>query len=299
MDFSKEFDPFYGEAVKETDWIERVTVRNPGPFTFYGTNSYVLGKSSVAVIDPGPDDDNHLEALLRTVGDRPVTHIIVSHTHVDHSPLARRLSEITGAKIYAEGPHRPARPLRLGEINPLDASADIEFKPDIELADGDEISGEGWTLQAIHTPGHTANHAVFSFLEENILFSADHVMAWATSIVAPPDGAMADYMSSLRKLFEREEHFYLPGHGGRVENPKRFVRALLAHRITREQSVMERLKKGDRRIPDIVREIYRDIDPKLHGAAALSMLAHMEDLVSRGVVETEDEISLEGTFYPK
>ena len=171
----------------------RITAENPSPFTFYGTNSYIVGRETLAVIDPGPDDDAHLKTLLEVIADRPVSHIFVSHTHRDHSPLAARLKQHTGAIVLAEGPHRPARPLRIGEINPLDASADTAFNPDIALPDDMVVDGDGWAIRTVLTPGHTANHAAFALEGTGILFSADHVMAWATSIVAPPDGAMADY----------------------------------------------------------------------------------------------------------
>lgn len=297
LDFDTAFEPAYGKAVPVADDVLRITVNNPSAFTFHGTNSYIVGRDSVAVIDPGPLDEAHLRALLAAIGGRPVSHILVSHTHVDHSPLARRLAAETGAPILAEGPHRPARPLRIGEVNPLDASGDTEFLPDVALADGASIEGDGWTMRAIHTPGHTANHVVFALEGTGILFSADHVMAWATSIVAPPDGAMTDYMTSLDKLLERDDRIFLPGHGGPVRTPASFMRGLKAHRKMRERAIVERLRGGDRTIPDMVAAIYRDTDPRLHGAAGLSVLAHLEDLVSRGVAGAEGELSLDGSFF--
>lgn len=299
LEFVTDFDPLHGKAVTVADGVERVTVNNPGPLTFHGTNSYIIGEGNVAVLDPGPDDDVHLNALLNAIGKRTVSHILVSHTHADHSPLAAKLKAATGAPVCAEGPHRAARPLRIGEINPLDAAADSQFEPDIVLADGALIEGDGWTIETVHTPGHTANHAAFALHGTGVLFSADHVMGWATSIVAPPDGAMGDYMASLQKLMERDDRVYLPGHGGAIENPARFVRGLCAHRLAREDAVVTRLSAGDRKIPDMVREIYRDIDPRLHGAAALSMLAHIEDLVARGIVEAEGDVAVDSIFRLK
>src|SRR5690606_26047836 len=193
------------------------------------------------------------------------------HNHSDHSPLAVRLKEVTGATSYAEGPHRPARPLRIGEINPLDASADTDFAPDITLSDDELVEGDGWSLRAIYTPGHTANHLAFALEGTGILFSADHVMAWATTIVAPPDGAMSDYMASLDKLMERDYTLYLPGHGGPVRQPSAFLRGLKTHRRMRERAILERLRSGDRTIPEMVAAIYRDTDPRLHNAAGLSV----------------------------
>ncbi len=298
LELNKEFEPCYGEAVPTAPDVLRVTVNNPGPFTFHGTNSYIVGRDTLAVIDPGPDDEAHLRTLLAAIGGRPVSHIFVSHTHRDHSPLAARLAAITGATIAAEGPHRPARPLRIGESNPLDASADTDFKTDIALGDGDVIEGDGWAIRAVHTPGHTANHTAFALEGTGILFSADHVMAWATTIVAPPDGAMIDFMASLEKLLERDDRTYLPGHGGTVARPAQFLRGLRTHRRMRERAIVERLKAGDRTIPDMVKVIYRDTDPRLHGAAGLSVLAHLEDLVAQGRADTDGSPAIDGIFAP-
>ncbi len=298
IDFDTTFAPAYGEAVPVAPGVARMTVNNPSAFTFHGTNSYIVGRDTLAVIDPGPENENHLRALLKAIDGRPVSHIFVSHTHVDHSPLAARLARETGAKVLAEGPHRPARALRIGEVNPLDASGDETFMPDVALRDGEVVDGDGWALRTIFTPGHTANHAAFALEGTGILFSADHVMAWSTSIVAPPDGAMADYMASLDKLIERDDRLYLPGHGGPVKEPAAFLRGLKVHRRMRERAILERLKGGDRTIGEMVAAIYRDVDPRLHGAAGLSVLAHLEDLVARGVVAAEGEPSIDGIYAP-
>ncbi|HXV31761.1 MAG TPA: MBL fold metallo-hydrolase [Sinorhizobium sp.] len=295
-DFDLDFKPAHGEAVPMAEDVQRITVNNPGPFTFHGTNTYIVGRGSVAVIDPGPEDEAHFRALMAALEGREVTHIAVSHTHRDHSPLARRLKEATGAMIVGEGPHRAARPLHEGETNPFAESSDMAFVPDVALADGARVEGDGWSLTGIATPGHTANHMAFALDRTGILFSADHVMAWATSIVAPPDGAMADYMASLDKLLEREDRLFFPGHGGPVTQPASFVRALKAHRRMRERAVLERLRTGDRTIPDMVKVIYASTDPRLHGAAALSVLAHIEQLIEQGRVETEGPPSLFGEY---
>ncbi len=192
LEFDTRFDAAHGEAVTVAPDIQRITAPNAGPLTFQGTNSYILGKDNVAVIDPGPDIDSHHQALKSALQGRQVSHIFVSHTHIDHSPLARKLADETGARIVAEGEHRSARPLHTGEINPLKESSDTDFRPDICAGDGDIFDGDGWSLRVIHTPGHTANHAVFGLEGRDIVFSADHVMVWATSIVAPPDGWTAD-----------------------------------------------------------------------------------------------------------
>ncbi|MGO7321848.1 MBL fold metallo-hydrolase [Rhizobium ruizarguesonis] len=296
--FDLAFEPAYGQAVPVVSGVERVTVNNPGPFTFFGTNSYIVGASSVAVIDPGPEDEAHYQALMAALGGRAVTHIVVSHTHRDHSPLSRRLQAATGAVTVGQGPHRPARPLREGEINPFSESSDLSFVPDITLGDGESLSGDGWALSAVLTPGHTANHAAFALAGRDILFSGDHVMAWSTSIVAPPDGSMADYMESLERLIERDDRLLLPGHGGVVTEPSTFLKALKAHRLRREQAVLARVQAGDGRITDMVKVIYRDTDPKLHGAAALSVLAHIEDLLERGEIAADGPPSLAALYRP-
>lgn len=296
LEFDTMFEPSYGRPVEAAPGVLRLTVENPGPFTFHGTNTYLVGDRALAVVDPGPDDEAHLAAILRAADGRPVSHILVSHTHRDHSPLAARLKAQTGAQVLAEGPHRPARPLRIGELDRLDASADMDFAPDIALADGDVVEGDGWALRAVHTPGHAANHTAFALEGTGILFSADHVMAWSTTIVAPPDGAMTDYMSSLDKLLARDDHLFLPGHGGPVTSPKAFMRGLKAHRKMRERAIVERLSAGDRTIREMVNSIYRDTDRRLHGAAGLSVLAHIEDLIGRNVVAVEGEPAIESVY---
>ena len=296
------FNPRYGEAVAVAPNVVRVTCNNPGPFTGAGTNSYIVGgKGAVAVVDPGPVDSAHQNALDRALAGRPVSHVVVTHTHADHSPLARPLAERTGAIVVAEGPHRAARALHEGERNVMDASADRAFRPDQAVDHGDRIAGDGWTLTAIHTPGHTANHCAFA-LDDGPLLSGDHVMAWATSIVAPPDGAMDDYMASLDTLLERQRHgldpFYLPGHGGPVTKPQSYVRALKAHRLMRERAILTRVRGGDRTIPRMVEHIYRTTDRRLHGAAALSVLAHLEGLIAQGRVVADGPPSLEAAYAP-
>ena len=294
--FDLEFSPAHGEAVPVADGVQRITANNPSPFTFHGTNTYIVGGSSVAVIDPGPENDAHFEALMVALKGRTVSHIFVSHTHRDHSPLARRLKEATGAPTVAEGPHRASRPLFAGEVNPFAESSDIGFMPDMLLADGATVEGDGWALTAVHTPGHTANHSAFALGDTGILFSADHVMAWATTIVAPPDGSMADFMASLEKLLARDDRLFLPGHGGPVKAPAPFLRGLRTHRRMRERAILERIKAGDRLIPDMVKVIYASTDPRLHGAAALSVLAHIEDLVEKGAVATDGPPTLTGAY---
>ena len=294
--FDKRFDLPPGKVEEVAPGVRRLLANNPSPFTFRGTVSYILGRGQVAIIDPGPIDEAHIAALLDAVRGETVSHVFVTHTHRDHSPAVPRIKAATGALVLAEGPHRPARTLRIGEAPRLDASNDTEFRPDRVLADGEVVPGPGVTVEAVATPGHTANHMAFAFKEANILFSGDHVMAWSTPVVAPPDGAMSDYMASLEKLARRPESIYLPGHGGAVHDAPRFVRAYIVHRRAREASILRRLGKGAADIPAIVRAVYIGLDPRLIRAAGLSVLAHIEDLVTRGLVVTDGEPAIDSVY---
>jgi glyoxylase-like metal-dependent hydrolase (beta-lactamase superfamily II) len=294
--FDKSFSLEPDQVQEVAPGVRAIVADNPSPFTFKGTISYIVGRGQVAIIDPGPDDIVHVAALLDAVRNETVTHIFVTHTHRDHSPAAAKIKDATGAKVLAQGPHRPARPLHTGEIRRLDASVDLDFRPDITLADGEIVNGKGWTLQAVATPGHTANHMAYAFKEADLLFAGDHVMAWSTTIVAPPDGAMSDYMASLHKLAGRSEPLYLSGHGAPVRDAPRYVQYLIRHRQAREASILHRLGKGVADIPTIVRAVYIGLDPRLAGAAALSVLAHLEELVARGAVVTEGPASIGGIY---
>ncbi len=296
--FEREFAQRPGEAVRVSPLIRRIVCGNPGPFTYTGTCTYIVGRGDVAVIDPGPDDDRHLQALLKAIEGERLSRIVVTHTHRDHSPLAARLKAETGAETLGFGPHgsgRPASAVESGDVR-LDASGDLDFDPDVRLKHGDLVEGDGWTLEALHTPGHTSNHLAFALKEENALLSGDHVMAWSTSVIAPPDGNMADYFASLRLLLDRPETVYWPGHGPEKRNPRPFVRAFLTHRQMRETAILNRIRAGDRTIPAIVAAVYADVDPKLHAAAALSAFAHVEHLVEQGRVVAEGPVTLSGEF---
>jgi glyoxylase-like metal-dependent hydrolase (beta-lactamase superfamily II) len=294
--FDKSFSLEPDQVQEVAPSVRAIVADNPGPFTFKGTISYIVGHGQVAIIDPGPDDVAHAAALLDAVRGETVSHIFVTHTHRDHSPAAAKIKDATGAKVLAQGPHRPARPLHTGEIRRLDASVDLDFRPDITLVDGEIVDGKGWTLQAVATPGHTANHMAYAFKEADLLFAGDHVMAWSTTVVAPPDGAMSDYMASLQKLAVRSEPVYLSGHGAPVRDAPRYVQYLIRHRQAREASILHRLGKGATDIPTIVRAVYIGLDPRLVGAAALSVLAHLEELVARGAVVTEGPPSIGGIY---
>jgi len=294
--YDKSFDLAPGVVEEVVPGVRRVLCGNPGPFTFKGTVSYIVGRGEVAIVDPGPDDERHAAALLDAVRGETVSHVFVTHTHRDHSPNVPRIKAATGAMTFAEGPHRAARPLHIGELNPLDSSGDHAFRPDHALADGEVVGGRGWAIEAVATPGHTANHMAFALRGTPVMFSGDHVMGWSTSIVAPPDGAMSDYMRSLHKIGARAEDVYLPGHGGTIGDARRFVQYYIAHRHGREASIMHRLAKGAADIPTLVRAIYIGLDPRLIGAAGLSVLAHLEDLVARGEVATDGAPSIAGAY---
>ena len=294
--FDKDFALVPGVVDEPMPGVCRVLCNNPSPFTFKGTVSYIIGRGRVAIVDPGPDDPAHIGAVLDAVHNETVTHIFVTHTHRDHSPAVPAIKAHTGAVVCAEGPHRPARPLHIGEQKRLDHSGDMDFRPDVALKNGEIVADDGWTIEAVATPGHTANHMAYAFKEGNALFCGDHVMAWSTSIVAPPDGAMSDYMASLDKLTKRGESVYFPGHGPSIPDAGRFVAYYILHRKAREASILHRLGKGATDIPTVVRAIYIGLDPRLTGAAGLSVLAHMEDLVSRGLVKTDGPPAIDGVF---
>ena len=273
--------------------VRRMVAPNGSPFTFTGTCTYIVGTGKVAIIDPGPDNDAHLKALLRAVDGESVEHIVITHTHRDHSPGARALQKATGATIIGCAAHVPVENAPSGR---LDAGHDTDHRPNSQMQDGDVLSGQGFTLEAIATPGHASNHLAFALREENTLFSGDHVMAWSTSIVAPPDGSMHDYMQSLEKLLARQEIRYWPGHGDAVEDPHTYVAALAHHRRQREAAIQERVAAGDGFIATIVTHVYQGLDPKLHGAAALSVLAHLEDMTARGLVKTDGSATLDAHY---
>lgn len=264
--------------------VRRLLAPNPSPFTFTGTQSYVIGTGEVAVIDPGPDLPVHVEALLSALRGERVVAIVCTHTHRDHSPASRALKAATGAPIVG------CAPLTMEDEGPRsDAAFDPDYMPDRILADGETIAGAGWTLEAVHTPGHTSNHLCLALREERALFTGDHVMGWSTTVVSPPDGDMTDYMASLERLLGREDEIYYPAHGPAIENPQRLVRGLMGHRKQREGQILRHLKGGEGHIPDMVERMYKGIDPRLHPAAGRSVLAHLIDLQARGLVVQEDD----------
>ena len=296
--FNKEFAEAPGVCVALTPLVRRILCRNPSPFTFKGTCTYLAGRGDVVVVDPGPDDPMHVQSIIAALAGETIAGILVTHTHRDHSPGARRLAALTGAPVLGCGPHRAARLPLAGESARLDASGDADHAPARILAEGESISAGGATLTAIETPGHSMNHLCFALAEERVIFSGDHVMAWSTSIVAPPDGSMSAYMVSLEKLKLRGEKTYFPGHGGLVTDAPRFVRALYSHRRQREASILQRIRSGDQSISDIVPKLYAGLAPALMGAARLSVFAHVEDLVARRLLQCEGDPLLESRYRP-
>ncbi len=278
----KEADP--GIVTRLSPLVRRLLAPNPSPFTFTGTQVHLVGSGEVAIVDPGPDLPGHVESLLAAVAGERVAAILCTHTHRDHSPAARLVQELTGAPVIG------CAPLVLADEGPrADDSFDPDYSPDRVLDDGEELSGNGWTLQAVATPGHTSNHLCFALREERALFSGDHVMGWSTSIVSPPDGDMAAYMNSLDKLLDRDDELYYPAHGLPIAEPREHVGRLILHRRHRESQILARLEKGEAGISALVASIYADVDPRLHPAAERSVLAHLIELRARGRVAERRE----------
>ncbi len=282
--FVKTFDFEYGVAAQLSPLVQRVIADNPGPFTYTGTGVFIVGTDSVCVIDPGPTTPDHIAAIDHALEGRTVSHILVTHHHVDHSPLAKPLAEKHGCQVYGFGV-QPVPP-QGGEIR-LEAGDDLSFKPDVEIRDGHIIEGDGWTLEAIHTPGHTSNHLCYALQEENTLFSGDHIMGWSTSVVSPPDGHMGDYLKSLNTVLEREFDIIRPTHGPAIKEVRTFVQAYIDHRTLRENQILGVLETGIDKIGEIVALLYKDVDKRLHPAAAHSVLSHMIHLRETGRVNAD------------
>jgi glyoxylase-like metal-dependent hydrolase (beta-lactamase superfamily II) len=282
----------YGRLEPVAPAVRRIVARNPGPFTYKGTGTYVVGDGEVAVIDPGPDLAEHVEALLASLAGEQVTHILVTHTHRDHSPAAKALKDATGAPTYGFGPHAGGR---RGEPG-VEEGGDWDFVPDIVVRDGDWIDSNNWRFEAAHTPGHTSNHLCFALPDAGILFSGDHVMGWSTSVIAPPDGDMAAYMASLDKLLHRRDAVYWPTHGPAITEPERHVRAFIAHRREREAGIIECLKSGLETTDAIVERLYVGLNPALRRAAARSVLAHLIDLIGRDIVAAAGRPTVEAHY---
>jgi glyoxylase-like metal-dependent hydrolase (beta-lactamase superfamily II) len=273
----------YGVCDQVSPLIRRVVANNPSPFTFKGTGTYIIGRGEVAVIDPGPDDPEHLAAILRAIEGETVKAILVTHNHADHSPLALPLQRATGAQTYG----CPLAHAPLAAEVALDDEHDEAFVADIKVCEGAVIEGPGWTFEAIPTPGHTSNHICYALREENALFSGDHIMGWSTTVIVPPDGDMGDYFESLRTIAARDFATLWPTHGPPITEPAPFIAAYLAHRLDRERQVLEQLAAGPARISDMVPVMYAAVDKRLHPAAAQSVRAHLNFLVASGRVVAE------------
>lgn len=288
---STDFSPEAGRPEQVAEGIVRVVAPNPSPLTFTGTNTYLAGSRKLAVIDPGPDMDAHLDAVLSAVGaGRSVDRILVTHAHIDHTGLARRLALATGAEIIAFGNHRDGRaadPAALVPPGEPGEGVDAEFEPDARVGDGETIKGEGWELEAVWTPGHFWSHVCFDWKERGLLFSGDHAMSWSTSVVSPPEGDMAAYMASTEKLIRRGQRKVFPGHGGVHGDGLTLLNYLLEHRKSRERQILLALRRGQATPLEIVPEVYGRLNPRLAGAAARNVFAHLLDLKSRGVVSAD------------
>jgi len=292
--YRRELEFNYGSVSQIAPGIRRVIANNPGPFTFHGTGTYILGTGNVAVIDPGPDDEEHIGAILAALDGETISHILVTHTHMDHSPGCRPLQALTGAPTYAYGPHGAGK---LEQGVQVEEGGDMDFAPDHLVKHGDIIQGGDWTVECVYTPGHTSNHMCFALQEQKALFTGDHVMGWSTSIISPPDGDMAAYMQSLELLLERDDAVYWPTHGPSIIDPKTHVRAYIAHRIEREEQILKCIDEGTHSIRDMVPLMYRDTPEFMYPAAARSVLAAMENLLRKNqVVADGGEPSMDSVY---
>jgi glyoxylase-like metal-dependent hydrolase (beta-lactamase superfamily II) len=285
----------YGVPAPMGKGVSRLVARNASALTFKGTNTYLLGDKSLAVIDPGPDDPEHLRDILKAAGGRPITHILATHAHRDHVDGVEALKAATGAEIYG---YRREPAAADATTHATSEYINEAFRPDVALQGGERIEGEDWALIALHTPGHTSDHFCFAAEDRGVVFSGDHVMAWNTSVVAPPEGRMSDYMRSLELLLDREDEVLLPGHGGRVTEPRRVVKAYLLHRRWREQAILDAVRKGTDTARKLLPVIYRDVDAEVAGAATLSLLAHLEHLKERGLITSDDVLGVDSVAAP-
>jgi glyoxylase-like metal-dependent hydrolase (beta-lactamase superfamily II) len=291
--FVRDLEFKYGEVARVSPRVRRVVAENPGPFTYLGTGVYIIGDGDVAVIDPGPMIDAHFEALKNALKGERITHVLVTHSHLDPSPLAHPLAKWAGCQVFGIAAGSPTE----SEVR-MEAGDDLRFKPDITVRDGEIFKGPSCTIEALTTPGHTSNHVCYVLKEENALFSGDHVMGWSTTVISPPDGDMGDYFASLYKVKARGFSRIWPTHGPPVTNVPPFIDAYIAHRRAREQMILDRLKAGDTLIPDMVKVIYKDVDKRLHPAACHSVLAHVIHLVETGKVKAEGPFNLTTQYRP-
>jgi glyoxylase-like metal-dependent hydrolase (beta-lactamase superfamily II) len=280
--FLTDFDPRRGECIEVAPGLRRVVADNPSKFTAWGTGTYIVGRGNVAVIDPGPDLDDHVEAVLGAIDGETVTHLLITHTHADHSPAAAALQAATGAPTHGFGPH-PA-----GADTGSEEHGDTAFVPDVVVADGDVIEGDGFSFECLHTPGHISNHVCYAESATGALFTGDHVMGWSTTVISPPDGRIADYLANLRRLLDRDDATYYPTHGPPIDDPRPYVAALVEHRLDRERQIVGQLADGPRTIEEVVAVLYADVRPELHEPAGRSVHAHLIALQEAGRVAAAD-----------
>ncbi len=291
--FKRDLEFEYGTLEQVAPNIRRIVARNPSAFTFHGTGTYVIGQGKVAIVDPGPMIQEHVDAILGALQGEEVTHILITHTHIDHSPAAAPIKAALGVKTYGFGPHGSGRHAPGEQV---EEGGDPDFVPDVRLVHGDIVEGAGWSVECVHTPGHTSNHLCFQHREEKALFSGDPVMGWSTTIVSPPDGDMAEYLSSLRLLLDRDDEIYWPTHGPPITKPQSFVRAYIGHRKLRERQILGHLKAGKARIAEMVPLMYRDIPRALHGAAARSVFAHLIHMCEAGRAVCEGDLAVDARY---
>ena len=293
--FNRSQDVDYGVAQEVAPGVRRIVANNPGPYTFLGTNSYLIGSGEVAVIDPGPAEPSHLEAIAAAIKGERLTHILITHSHRDHCDGARGLQALAGGKIAAFGPTGTAR--GAGALGLSYDFVDPDFVPDRKLADGDTVRGRDFALDVLHMPGHAPDHLCFALVGKRTMFTGDHVMGWNTTVIAPPEGDLAQFLASLERLMQRHDKMFLPGHGGRIQTPQRVVKAYIMHRKWREQTILACLEEGICTVPRIVARLYGTLDAGLKGAAALSVLAHLQYLIDRDLVGTEGANGVSSVFY--
>ncbi len=291
--FDREYPFEYARVETLRPWLRRVVARNPGPFTFHGTGTFIVGRGRVAIVDPGPDLPEHVEALLDAVRGETVTHLLVTHTHRDHSPACAAVKTATGAPSYGYGPHGAGKIERGVQV---EEGGDMAFRPDVQVRHGDVIEGDGFSFECVYTPGHTSNHVCFQHREQRALFTGDHVMGWNTSIISPPDGDMTDYLASLELLLGRNDAEYWPTHGPRIADPEPFVRAYIEHRLERERQVRQCLVDGLHTIAAMVPRMYHHLPERMHPAAARSVFATVIHMVGKGEVACQGELAVDGSF---
>ncbi len=284
----------YGHVETVAPGIRRVIAKNPSPFTFHGTGTYILGTGSVAVIDPGPADAEHIRNVMAAVAGERISHILITHTHMDHSPGAALIKAEVDANTYGFGPHGAGK-VAAGIV--VEEGGDMDFTPDIQVGHRDVIQGGDWSIECVYTPGHTSNHLCFQLREQKALFTGDHVMGWSTSIISPPDGDMAAYMKSLELLLERDDSVYWPTHGPCILDPKTHVRAFIEHRLERQQQIIDCMRQGVSKIADMVPRMYTDTPEFMYPAAGRSVFAALEYIIAKGVARTEGSPTLEGAYF--